>query len=137
MYCNKHITLTLFVCLICTLCFFFIKWLFNIFLKKIKKNEYISKTYNDNNSYNNKEYFNNKRSAKIKIYRSDEIFDPDEQPEFEEYDPDDNPIKFDPNQQPYLDDEEINSDELTIPYKIQIPYTHKKKNSKKKFRNFP
>ena len=124
MNCNKYITLTLFICILCTVCFFLLKWLYDIVSKK---------TSNENKN----EYFYTKRNTRIKIYRSDEIFDPDEQPEFEEYDPDDNPIKFDPNQQPYLDDEEINSDDLTIPYKIQIPYTQKKNNSKKKFRNFP
>ena len=60
------------------------------------------------------EYFYTKRNTRIKIYRSDEIFDPDEQPEFEDYDPDDVPMEFDPNQQPYLDDEEIGIEQIPI-----------------------
>jgi hypothetical protein len=86
MYYNKYITLTLFVSLWITIIFIFIKWLFDIFIIKI------------NNNKNNNENFNNKRNTKIKIYKSNEIFDPDEQPEIEDYDADDYPIKFDPDQ---------------------------------------
>jgi len=49
--------------------------------------------------------FNN-RNTRIKIYQSQEILDPDELPEFEDNDPDDNPMIYDPDQQPLLDDEE-------------------------------
>ena len=99
MNCNKYITLTLFICLLCTICFFVLKWLFNIVSKK---------------ATNESEYFYAKRNTRIKIYRSDEILDPDEQPEFEDYDPDDIPMEFDPNQQPYLDDEEIGIQQIPI-----------------------
>ena len=50
--------------------------------------------------------FYNKRDTRIKIYKSDEIYDPDELPELEENDdPDSDPMDFDPDQQPYLDDQ--------------------------------
>jgi len=52
------------------------------------------------------ESFYNKRETRIKIYKSDEIYDPDELPEIEENDdPDSDPMDFDPDQQPYLDDQ--------------------------------
>jgi hypothetical protein len=52
------------------------------------------------------ESFYNKRETRIKIYKSDEIYDPDELPELEENDdPDSDPMDFDPDQQPYLDDQ--------------------------------
>ena len=111
MNCNKYITLTLFICLLCTICFFFLKWLFDIVSKKATNG-------------NGNEYFDTKRNTRIKIYRSDEIFDPDENPEFEDYDPDDVPMEFDPNQQPYLDDEEINRIQ-------QIPIFNEKINNRK------
>lgn len=105
MNCNKYITLTLFICLLCTICFFVLKWLFDMVSKKAT---------NGNENENENENFDTKRNTRIKIYRSDEIFDPDEQPEFEDYDPDDVPMEFDPNQQPYLDDEEIGIDQIPI-----------------------
>jgi len=105
MNCNKYITLTLFICLLCTICFFLLKWLFDMVSKKAT---------NGNGNGNGNEYFYTKRNTRIKIYRSDEIFDPDEQPEFEDYDPDDVPMEFDPNQQPYLDDEEIGIQQIPI-----------------------
>ena len=40
------------------------------------------------------EKFDNKRTTRIKIYKSDEIFDPDELPEYDENDPDSNPLFF-------------------------------------------
>jgi hypothetical protein len=40
------------------------------------------------------EYFN-KRDTKIKIYKNDDILDPDENPNDEEYDPDNAPLKYD------------------------------------------
>jgi hypothetical protein len=43
------------------------------------------------------DHFNNKRNTKIKIYRSNKILDPDELPENDKYDPDNSPMKFDPN----------------------------------------
>lgn len=82
MHCNKYITLTLFICLLCTICFLLIKWLFDIISEKINNN-------------NNNEYFYNKRNTIIKIYRSDKISDPDEPPDIEDYDPDNTPMKFD------------------------------------------
>ena len=51
------------------------------------------------------EGFYAKRNDRIRIYQSDEIFDPDEAPEIEDLDPDDNPMLFDPDQQPLLDDQ--------------------------------
>jgi len=51
------------------------------------------------------EGFYAKRIDRIRIYQSDEIFDPDEAPELEDLDPDDNPMLFDPDQQPLLDDQ--------------------------------
>jgi hypothetical protein len=53
------------------------------------------------------DHFYAKRTTRMKIYKSDEIFDPDENPEYDEYDPDDEPMKFDPDQQPMLDNTEI------------------------------
>jgi len=88
MLCNKYITLTLFICLILTIGFCIIKWLFDVVINKYK--------YNYNYNYN--ENFYNKRNTKTKIYKSNEIFDPDEKPEFEDYDTDDYPIKFDPDE---------------------------------------
>lgn len=52
-------------------------------------------------------YNGGKRATRMKIYKSNEIFDPDEAPEMEDYDPDDEPMKFDPDQQNNLDDEPI------------------------------
>jgi len=49
------------------------------------------------------EGFYAKRNERIRIYKSDEIFDPDESPDVEELDPDDNPLIFDPDQQPPID----------------------------------
>jgi hypothetical protein len=56
--------------------------------------------------HESRESFYNKRETRIKIYKSDEIYDPDELPEIEENDdPDSDPMDFDPDQQPYLDDQ--------------------------------
>jgi hypothetical protein len=56
--------------------------------------------------HESRESFYNKRETRIKIYKSDEIYDPDELPEIGEYDdPDSDPMNFDPDQQPYLDDQ--------------------------------
>jgi len=52
------------------------------------------------------EPFFNKRDTRIKIYKSDEIYDPDEEPQLDNNDdPDSEPMDFDPDQQPYLDDQ--------------------------------
>ena len=51
--------------------------------------------------------FYGKRNTRIKIYKSDEILDPDELPEYDESDPDDKPFLFDPDQQPMLNDQSI------------------------------
>lgn len=44
-----------------------------------------------------KEHFDNKRSRRMKIYKSDEIKDPDENPEYNDNDPDVNPELYDPD----------------------------------------
>jgi hypothetical protein len=46
------------------------------------------------------EQFFNKRNTRMKIYKSDEIFDPDESAINNDEDPDTNP-KYDPDQQQY------------------------------------
>jgi len=51
------------------------------------------------------EGFYAKRNERIRIYQSDDIFDPDEAPEIEELDPDDDPLSFDPDQQPLLNNQ--------------------------------
>jgi len=86
---QNPICLTLFVCIIFLLIVLVIKYIIEISAR-----------------YENF-YFYSKRNERIRIYQSDEIFDPDELPEYEDYDPDTDPMKFDPDQQPYLDDEEI------------------------------
>lgn len=96
---NSDITLALFTILLTLLIFGLI---FVIGREIIK----ISKLSNSN------EEFYNKRDQRMKIYKSDEIFDPDEQPEFDEYDPDSNPSLFDPDQQPNLDDETITIEKI-------------------------
>jgi hypothetical protein len=89
--------LVLFICIIVVLLVIIISWLFNISLADSDIS--LSKR--------SSEGFYNKRNERIKIYQSDEIFDPDEQPEYDSLDPDDNPSLFDPDQQPMLNDEEI------------------------------
>jgi hypothetical protein len=89
MYCDKRITITLFISLIATLIVLSVIWIYDKFIEKLI------------------EHFDNKRNIKMKIYKSDEIFDPDEQPEYDAQDPDNAPMTFDPDQQPYLDDEKI------------------------------
>ena len=51
------------------------------------------------------EGFYGQRNTRIRIYQSDEIFDPDEAPEIDDLDPDDNPLVFDPDQQPMVDNQ--------------------------------
>jgi hypothetical protein len=53
------------------------------------------------------EGFYAKRNERIRIYKSDEIFDPDETPEIEDIDPDDDPMNFDPDQAQLLDRHKI------------------------------
>ena len=89
MYCDKRITITLFISLIATLIVLSVIWIYDKFIEKLI------------------EHFDNKRNIKMKIYKSDEIFDPDEQPEYDAQDPDNAPMTFDPDQQPYLDYEKI------------------------------
>ena len=89
MYCDKRITITLFISLIVTIIVSSSIWIYENFISKLFEN------------------FDNKRNIKMKIYKSDEIFDPDEQPEYDAQDPDNAPMTFDPDQQPYLDDEKI------------------------------
>lgn len=81
MYC-KQITLILFICLIITIFLLLCLWLFKLLYIFITNK---TKTY---------EYFN-KRDTKIKIYKNDDILDPDENPNDEEYDPDNAPLKYD------------------------------------------
>jgi hypothetical protein len=50
------------------------------------------------------EGFYAKRNDRIRIYQSDENYDPDEAPEIEDLDPDDYSL-FDPDQQPLLDNQ--------------------------------
>lgn len=54
------------------------------------------------------EGFYAKRNERIRIYKSDEIYDPDEVPEIEDIDPDDDPMNFDPDQSPLLDNQLAN-----------------------------
>jgi hypothetical protein len=75
---------TLFICIILILLMCLVKWIFKLPIL---------------------EAFYAKRNERIRIYQSDEIFDPDESPEIEDLDPDDNPLLFDPDQQPFLDDQ--------------------------------
>lgn len=84
--------LVLFMCIIAVLLVVIIAWVFNISLSGPRRSP---------------EGFYAKRNDRIKIYQSDEIFDPDEAPEYDNQDPDDNPRLYDPDQQPMLDDEEI------------------------------
>jgi hypothetical protein len=97
MYCNKRITLTLFISLIITIIFLSAVWIYDNFIEKYI-GTYIGKFT---------EQFNNKRNTKIKIYKSSEIYDPDEKPENNEQDPDNAPMIYDPDQQDNLDDEEV------------------------------
>jgi hypothetical protein len=91
--CNKKITITLFVCLIITILYVIIVWLYDKIINFLDRKVY--------------DHFYTKRNIRMKIYKSDEIFDPDEAPEYDDFDPDDEPMKFDPDQQPMLYDEEI------------------------------
>ncbi len=81
---QNPICTTLFVCIILLLIFMIVCWIFKIPIL---------------------EGFYAKRNDRIRIYKSDEIFDPDESPEYEDQDPDDNPMLFDPDQQPLLDNQ--------------------------------
>ena len=73
------------------------------------------------------ESFYANRNNRIKIYQSNEIFDPDEAPQYEEYDPDDKPIQFDPDQQPYLNNQ--------LDYQILNKNKNKNKNRNKNRNN--
>jgi hypothetical protein len=75
---------TLFICIIIISLIFILNWIFKLHIL---------------------EGFYAKRNDRIRIYQSDEIFDPDESPEIEDIDPDDNPLLFDPDQQPFLDNQ--------------------------------
>ncbi len=81
---KNPICTTLFICIILILLFVVVRWIFKLPIL---------------------EGFYAKRNDRIRIYQSDEIFDPDEAPELEDLDPDDNPMLFDPDQQPLLDDQ--------------------------------
>ena len=79
---NENIMLALYVCILIIIIAFIIYCLYKLFKQSIT---------------NFKETFYNKRNRKIEIYKSDEIYDPDENEENEEYDPDSNPNEFDPD----------------------------------------
>jgi hypothetical protein len=81
---HNPICTTLFILLILILIILVVCWIFNLPVL---------------------EGFYAKRNDRIRIYQSDEIFDPDEAPEIEDNDPDDNPTLFDPDQQPLLDNQ--------------------------------
>jgi len=61
------------------------------------------------------------RNKRIRIYQSDDILDPDESPEIEDSDPDDNPLVFDPDQQPMLNNQLNNVVLRRITYKSRKP----------------
>jgi len=74
---KKNICTTLFICILLTLLVLVVSWIFKFPIL---------------------EGFYAKRNSRIRIYKSDEIFDPDEAPEIEDRDPDDYPLIFDPGQ---------------------------------------
>jgi hypothetical protein len=78
--CNKKITLILFICLLIAFTVIIIIWVYD------KINTILDK----------KIYEHFKRSTRIKIYKNDKQFDPDEQPNINIYDPDNLPSKYDP-----------------------------------------
>jgi hypothetical protein len=79
----------LFISILAVLLFLVLKWIFNLIMNII-----------------NKEGFLSNRETRIKIFQSDEILDPDETPNVDDYDPDEKTSLFDPDQQSMLDDEE-------------------------------
>jgi hypothetical protein len=93
---HNKICITLFICILVVLLGLIIKWI----------SSYIFKIFGVFGFSTNSEGFYYNRNTRIKIFQSDEIFDPDELPEIEDIDPDDDPINFDPDQQHILDDEE-------------------------------
>ena len=78
---NKNISLGLLICIIILLIGSLVYLIINFILSRICV-----------------ENFFNKRNTRMKIYKSDEIFDPDESPIDDDDDPDTNP-KYDPDQQ--------------------------------------
>jgi membrane peptidoglycan carboxypeptidase len=74
--CNKYITITLFVSLIITIVVVIVYAFVELVYKKVYDN------------------FENKRDFRVKMYKSDEILDPDEDPEDEELDLDNAPSKL-------------------------------------------
>ena len=80
MECNNKITLSLFVCLcVCILgviLFYTIQFIYNLLIQKLH------------------EQFDNKRTMKMKIYKSDEILDPDENPSLDDAELDDTNLKL-------------------------------------------
>jgi hypothetical protein len=83
---KKSICTTLFICILFTLLFLVVSWIFKLPILEL-------------------EGFYGIRNKRIRIYQSDDIFDPDEAPEIEDLDPDDNPFLFDPDQQPMLNNQ--------------------------------
>ena len=73
---NNKITLTLFVCLLVVCVYFAVIYIYNLII------------------FNIYEYFDNKRNTKIKIYKSDEILDPDEYIPNDEYELGDTNMKL-------------------------------------------
>ena len=93
---KKPICTILFICILLSLLFLVVSWIFKLPML---------------------EGFYGQRNTRIRIYKSDEIFDPDEAPELEDLDPDNNPMLFDPDQQPMLDDQLNNVVLRRITYK--------------------
>jgi hypothetical protein len=83
---KKPICTVLFICILFTLLFLAVSWIFKLPILEL-------------------EGFYGIRNRRIRIYQSDDILDPDEAPEIEDIDPDDNPVLFDPDQQPLLDNQ--------------------------------
>lgn len=83
---KNPICTTLFILIIILFLVLLVSWVFKLSILKL-------------------EGFYAKRNDRIRIYQSDEIFDPDEAPEIEDLDPDDAPRLFDPDQQPLLDNQ--------------------------------
>ncbi len=73
---NNKITLTLFVCLLVVCVYLIVIYIYNLII------------------FNIYEYFDNKRNTKIKIYKSDEILDPDEYTPNDEYEIDNTNMKL-------------------------------------------
>lgn len=105
---NKQIQIVLLCSLIVSVIVISCIWIYRkLFQKFDMLDNQANQLLEMQNDSNARETFNNKRETRMKIYKSDEIYDPDETPEIEDNDdPDSDPMQFDPDQQPYLDDQE-------------------------------